>query len=158
MASAAGMTAREAYVAAFDGRVEAQRKSLIILFAPALALVLLGLFAWRTAGPGVPRRYGEHLVFALHVLAFVWLVFAAWGAIAALVHGRALGVAGSAAVYAVVVALVLAAPVYVFGAVRRAYDLSLAVALAVTAALAAAFVGLLVVYRTLLFVTTYYTL
>jgi hypothetical protein len=156
--SAGGPWPRDAYVAAFDGRVEAQRKSLIILFAPALALVLRVLFAWRAAGPGVPRRYGEHLVFALHLLAFVWLVFAGWGGVAALANGRVLGGLGSAAVYAAVLGLALATPVYVFLAVRRVYALSPAAALAMTAALAAAFAGLLVAYRGLLFFTTYYTL
>jgi len=46
----------------------------------------------------------------------------------------------------------------VTSAVRRVYALSPAAALAMTAALAAAFAGLLVAYRGLLFFTTYYTL
>lgn len=70
---------RVAYTEAFDGRVEAQRKSLIILFAPALAECLWALFARRAPVSGAPRHYGEHLVFSLHLLAFVWLVFAAFG-------------------------------------------------------------------------------
>jgi Protein of unknown function (DUF3667) len=147
-----------AYARAFDARVEAQRKSLIILFAPALALVLRALFARRRT-PGVPERYGEHLVFALHALAFVWLVLAGWGAISALA-GRlpALSYAGSGIVVAGVLLLLLWAPVYLLRAVRRVYALSWAWAAAVTAVIAVAFVALLVAYRSLLFFTTYYTL
>ena len=45
--------------------MEAQRKGLVILFAPALAvaLMLLSLLPGRAAQ--APRRYGEHLVLAV---------------------------------------------------------------------------------------------
>lgn len=149
-----GMT-REAYTQAFDARVDAQRKTLIILFVPALALLLRLLFA-RRRRPGVPWRYGEHLVFVLHALSFVWLTLAAVG-----VTGRFAGVLGSAARYVavpVVLALLLGIPVYLLLALRRAYDLSLPVAIGVAAAVMAAFTLLLVAYRGFLFFATYYTL
>lgn len=157
-ASLRDSVARRLYAAAFDGRVEAQRKSLIILFAPALALVLWAMFAWRTSPAGVPSRYGEHLVFALHSMAFVWLVFAVWGGVAAVVNGRTLGSLMSIGVFTLVLVLFLAIPAYMFRAVLRCYRLSWRGAVVVTAALMAAFAGLLLAYRTLLFFTTYYTL
>lgn len=149
--------AEAAYTRAFDARVEAQRKSLIVLFAPAVALILRLLFARGAPVPGVPRRYGEHLVFAIHTLAFIWLVFTAWGGLGALAGGT-LGLATRLAAAAAVVGLLLSAPVYVFRAVRRVYLLSRPRALLATAALAGAFLGLLLAYRGLLFFTTYLTL
>ena len=161
-APAGDREAQEEYARAFDGRVEAQRKSLILLFVPALALVLLLIFHRpRTTGVRevrTPRRYGEHLVFALHVLAFVWLVLIGWGAMVTAFDGITLGrVWGTVTVIAFTL-LMLAIPVYLFQASRRVYALSRPQALAVTAALAVAFVGFLLVYRALLFFTTYYTL
>lgn len=161
-APAGDREAQEEYTRAFDGRVEAQRKSLILLFVPALALVLLLVFhRRRTTGANeerTPRRYGEHLVFALHVLAFVWLVLIGWGAMVTAFEGITLsGVWGTATV-AVFTLLMLTIPVYLFQASRRVYALSRLQALVVTTAVAAAFAGLLLAYRALLFFTTYYTL
>ncbi|HEV2146885.1 MAG TPA: DUF3667 domain-containing protein [Longimicrobiaceae bacterium] len=155
----AGGAAFETYAKAFDARVEAQRKSLVILFVPALALVLQVLFAPRRAVPGVPRRYGEHLVFALHSLAFVWLMLAGVGGIGRLADGTlTLSRPGDAGLFALFLFLLLWAPVYLLRAVRRVYQLSWPWAAAATVAAAAAFVGLLLLYRGLLFFTTYYTL
>jgi hypothetical protein len=148
-----------AYEHRFDARVEAQRKSLIILFAPALALVLRGVFALGRARAGVPRRYGEHLVFALHTLAFVWLVLAGAGVVTALAGKLPIPFpAGRAAVVAGVILLLLWAPLHLLRAVRRVYALSWPRAAAATAAITFAFLVLLFVYRGLLFFTTWYTL
>ena len=147
----------ERYAAAFDARVEAQRKSLILLFAPAFALVLRAMLAVRPAAPGVPRRYGEHLVFSLHALAFVWLALAGtYGLITTAMP--ALDRFGRSVVSLTAIALLLATPIYLFVAVRRVYAMRPLPALVVTAALAGAFLLLLVGYRGLLFFTTYYTL
>ena len=155
-------TARMAYARAFDGRVEAQRKSLILLFAPALALLLGVIFQRRRADVSVemrtPRRYGEHLVFALHVLAFVWLVLIGWGAIVALFAGTTLVGVWGVLVLTGLTLFILLIPAYLFQASRRVYALSRVQALVLTAGLSAAFVGLLSAYRALLFFTTYYTL
>ena len=148
---------RDSYVAAFDKRVEAQRKSLIILFVPALALVLHALFSWRGASPGVPRRYGEHLVFSLHVLAFVWLVMTGWGVLAALSHWTSARVADFA-VLGAIVALIALTPAYVLFAVQRVYRLSPGQALVAMVVLGGGFAALLLGYRVLLFFTTLYTL
>ena len=158
-APAADVAAAERYAAAFDARVEAQRKSLILLLAPAFALALQALLALRRApaGPLVPRRYGEHLVFSLHTLAFAWLALAGtYGLIATAMP--ALDRFGRSVVSLTAIALLVATPVYLFVAVRRVYALRALPALLVTAALAGAFVLLLVAYRGLLFFTTYYTL
>lgn len=149
----------QAYAKTFDARVEAQRKSLVVLLAPALALVLHVLFARQAAVPGVPRRFGEHLVFALHLLAFFWLVLAALGGITALVNGSLGLVAAAPAIIRAGLFLLLAAgPLYALGALRRVYHLSWRRALAATAAMTGAFLLLLLAYRGLLFFTTYYTL
>ncbi len=145
------------YSRAFDRRVEAQRKSLILLFAPAIALLLRLVFR-RASSTGVPHRYGEHLVFALHTLAFVWLLFVGWGAVAGALVGTALTGAPAILVIGSLTALLLAMPGYVFLGVRRVYRLSITRGIALTAVLSAAFLGLLAAYRTLLFFTTYYTL
>ena len=149
---------RAAYTTAFDGRVESQRKSLILIFVPALALVLRVLFAWRVPRDGVPRRYGEHLVFALHLLSLIWLVLTAWGGIAGLAAGRTLGPVVGVGAIALIAAMLLAAFVYVGRSVRLVYELSELQSVAVSAALAVAFAGLLLTYRGLLFFTTYFTL
>ena len=160
-----GDAAAEAvYARAFDDRVETQRKSLILLFAPALAIVLLAIF--RSPGRRVqghmlaraPRRYGEHLVFALHVLTFVWLVLVGWGALAAALAGRSLQAVTGHVLRVLLVSYLLVIPVYFFLAARRVYLLSRTRALALTVAVGVAFLGLLLAYRALLFFTTYYTL
>jgi hypothetical protein len=158
-APAPGAAAFEAYEKTFDARVEAQRKSLIILFAPALALVLRILFARRRPVPGIPRRYGEHLVFALHALAFVWLVLAGSGVLSA-IAGKVLSDTpwSRAFVVGAVMLLLLWAPVHALRAIRRVYRLSWPWTAAATAVMTAAFIALLVAYRGLLFFTTYYTL
>lgn len=154
-----GAAAFQAYERKFDARVDAQRKSLVLLFAPALALVLRMLFAWRRPADGVPRRYGEHLVFALHVLALVWLALAGVGGIGALTGGQFTLIHPRDALLALAaLVLVVGTPVYLLRAVRRVYDLSWPWSVAVTAVFLTAFTGLLVVYRGLLFFTTYYTL
>jgi hypothetical protein len=154
--------AESAFARAFDDRVEAERKSLILLFAPALALVLRLIFRRRPAPNSdvarVPRRYGEHLIFALHVLAFVWLILIGWGALAAALAGRTLHGTWGIVAFIGITLLLLATPAHVFLASRRAYALSRMRALVLTVLLAAAFVGMLVTYRALLFFTTYYTL
>jgi hypothetical protein len=152
------------YARAFDDRVEAERKSLILLFVPALAIVLRVIF-WRgdrevpgQANAPVPRRYGEHLVFALHVLSFTWLVLVGWGALSAALAGRSFGGFMPTAIRAFISLYILVIPAYFFVASRRVYQLSRIRVLALTIAVGVAFFGLLLAYRALLFFTTYYTL
>ena len=145
------------YIAAFDARVEAQRKSLIILFVPAVALVLQAIFLWRSAISRVPRRYGEHLVFAMHTLTFVWLVLTGWGVLAALSRVTTTRLA-DVAILGAVVALVALIPAYVFFAIRRVYRLFTIQALVATGVMAVSFAALLIMYRVMLLFTTLYTL
>ena len=158
-AAGAGGAAFEAYERRFDTRVEAQRKSLVILLAPGLALALRILFARRRGLHGVPARYGEHLVFALHSLAFVWLLLAGLGVLSRALGGIVIAPgAGRATVVAGLLTLAAAALWNVLRAVRRVYALSWPRTVAATAAVGTMFIGLLVAYRALLFFTTYYTL
>jgi hypothetical protein len=156
--------ARAEYARAFDDRVEAERKSLILLFVPALALVLRVIF-WRRgreapieAVSNTPRQYGEHLVFAFHVLAFAWLMLIGWGTIATILTGRVVGGVLAGALGVLVAASMLVIPAYFFRASRLVYLLSLMRAIALTAVVGIAFLGLILAYRSLLFFTTYYTL
>lgn len=159
---AGNSAAAAAYARAFDRRVDAERKSFILLFVPALALALRLLL--RPPDPGgrkdvrVPRQYGEHIVFALHTLAFVWLVLVGWGALVAALAGTTLEGPLGVAVVGGLALYLLTMPAYVFHAVQRVYALSRAKAFALTIVLMAAFIGLLAAYRALLFFTTYYTL
>jgi hypothetical protein len=158
------LAAQAAYARAFDDRVEAQRKSLILLFAPALAIVLRLIFRGNSPGANgeavarAPRRYGEHLVFALHVLTFVWLVLVGWGAPSAALAGKSFQALTVHVIKTFIVLYMLVIPAYFFLASRRVYMLSKMRALALTVAIGVAFFGLLLAYRTLLFFTTYYTL
>lgn len=154
----AGGPAFETFARKFDARVEAQRKALVILLAPALALVLRILFAWRRPAPGVPRRYGEHLVFALHTLALLWLALALLGGVVRLPGVLGTGVLGNGVMLAAVGLLLSGTGVYAVRALRRVYALSWPGAVAAAAALGIAFTLALVAYRGLLFFTTYYTL
>ena len=128
----------------------------MILLAPMLAAALWLVFALRGAVPGTPRRYGEHLVFSLHLLTFLWLMLAGMGTAGALTRVVP-GPVGRLFVFPIY-PLILAVPIYFILAVRRAYALSAPKALAAAAVLAGAFAALLVVYRGLLFFTTFYTL
>ena len=147
------------YASAFDARVESQRKSLIILFAPALALLLFAMFRVSGAVGTAPMRYGEHMVFSLHLLAFVWLVLAGVGLLARLSSIIA-GTSRPATItiVALVAGLLGWGLAYLMRSIRRVYSTSWPWTVAATAIVAAGFTGLLIVYRTLLFFTTYYTL
>lgn len=156
--------ARAEYARAFDDRVEAERKSLILLFVPALALVLRVIFWQRGRVTPVetisstPRRYGEHLVFAFHVLAFAWLMLVVWGAIVTVRWERPISGVGAWVLWVLITLSLLVIPVYLFRASRRVYLLSRMRAVALTAVIGIAFLGLISAYRALLFFTTYYTL
>jgi hypothetical protein len=153
----ADSAAAERYTASFDRRVESQRKGLIVLFAPALALVLRLMLGFRRRGEGVPWRFGEHLVFALHVLAFLWLILAGWGLLARMAR-PIVALTGRTTMVAALIILLIVTPLYLLLSVRRVYRLGWIGAALATAAIGMAFTGLLVGYRTLLFFTTYLTL
>jgi hypothetical protein len=147
----------DAYTRDFDARVDTLRKGLIILFAPALALFLWFLSAFRRSPPGVPRRFGEHLVFALNGLAFIWVILSVNGLVMWMAPGLP-PAARSVAAFPLMLALLAWVPVYAVLAMRRAYALPVFGALAATGVLGAWFVVLLLAYRALMFFATFYSL
>jgi hypothetical protein len=147
----------EEYTRDFDARVETLRKGLIILFAPALALLLWFLSAFRRSPAGVPRRFGEHMVFALNGLAFIWVILTAMGLILWLAPALP-PATQSVAVVPLILALLAWVPVYAVLALRRAYALPVVSALAATVVLGVYFVVLLLAYRALMFFATFYSL
>lgn len=145
------------FTESFDRRVESQRKGLIVLFAPGLALALRGMFGLRRRRDGVPTRFGEHLVFALHLLSFLWLVLAGWGLLARMASSI-VALTGRTGMVAALFVLLLVTPAYLLLALRRVYRLGWVAAAIATLSIGAVFTGCLVLYRTLLFFTTFYTL
>jgi hypothetical protein len=55
----------QSYVIRFNDRLQEQKKSMLIFSVPALALAMLLVYGWKK------RYYVEHLVFSIHVYAFL---------------------------------------------------------------------------------------
>jgi hypothetical protein len=137
------------FQARFNDAARAQAKSLIIVFAPFLAL-LLAAIEWRRRVP-----LAVHFVFALHFLAVLMLLASVLDpllvALSPLVPGGFVDWTYSA-VYIVLWA------VYLFRAFRMAYGHGRVGSGAATLALLAGFVVLILGYRVLLFFTVFHTI
>lgn len=134
----------------FDDTAKTQAKSLIIVFAPFLALLVAGLERRRRL------PFAVHLVFALHFLAFLMLAGAVLDPVLVLVERSRLVPQGwvswaNGAVYATLWST------YLFFAFRTAYSRTHAGAAVAAFASVAAFVVLLLGYRIMLFFTVFYT-
>jgi hypothetical protein len=146
-----------AYGARFDAVIEDQKKTLMLVLVPVLALLLQGIFR--------RRYYVEHLVFSTHFFAF-FLVFLT--AVVAALRLTFLGVRaalGSTPRWlaplggetGLTLMLGLGTGVYLTRALRRCYGQSARAAAATAIVLAVAVLGLLVVvYKNALFFTTFY--
>jgi hypothetical protein len=151
---------QQSYVARFDANLQNQKKSLLIVAVPILAL-LMGI-----AFVGSGRTYAEHLVFAVQVYAFL-LAYLALVAVILLVPARiALRVIGPAAApivrtlaaeYTVDVILLAALSVYMYFGFRRAYQATRTRA-SVNALILSCAAGLLIaIYHKVLFYITFWT-
>lgn len=145
----------EAYRAIFDAAVDAHARSLAFLLVPIFALLVTLVF-WR------PRRFFvRHLVFATHAIAFLLLLLAPL----MLVLGTAARAAYRAGASAEVLSLIgeLAGPglfcaVYFALALRTAYGESGGMAVAKGIVLSLGMLGVLTVYRFILFLATFHGL
>lgn len=136
--------------AAYDAKADDVSKTLVFLHLPLAALVLSLLFARSR------RYYAEHVVFAMHYLAFYIVLLQAVVQFDALVawssHG-ALRIPGGALDGFMRGALVL----YAVLALRRAYALGVLAAIGATAVMLAGLVAAnIYVYRPLQFVVTFW--
>lgn len=117
----------ERYAARFDANLQDQKKSLLIVSVPILALAMVVLFI------GTRRTYAEHLVFSVQVYAFMltflpaalFLVLIPL-AIAAKAAGPAAAPLMNAANGELGISILLgsALTIYIYKGLRRAYDAS----------------------------------
>lgn len=145
-------TTLAAYAPIFNRAVVLNAKSLIGLMVLPFAFVLPLVF-FRTRRPFV-----AHLVFSLHLYAFLLFLFCV--AILALAAARWLGVPSLASARAdkVVSALILAScAAYLYGAAGTAYGARGAIRFGQAAVLALAMGGIVLGYRFVIFLVTLYT-
>ncbi len=117
----------QSYVARFNTNLQNQKKSLLIVSVPVLAVVMALLFV------GTPRTYAEHIVFSVQVYAFLLIFIAALAGVTillAFVLSRVMGalprqadqILRSEAV--IFVPLISALTIYIYNGLRRAYGAS----------------------------------
>lgn len=147
------------YAARFDANLQDQKKSLLIVSVPILALVMGVLFI------GARRTYAEHLVFSVQVYAFMltflpaalFLVLIPVAIVAKAVGPAAALVAnGADSDVGISILLLSTLTIYIYKGLRRAYDAS-RVRAAISAVVMAFTVGQLTgVYHNELFYATFW--
>ncbi|MFL5483976.1 MAG: DUF3667 domain-containing protein [Gemmatimonadaceae bacterium] len=147
------------YAARFNENLQHQKKSILIVAVPVLALVMSLLFI-RTG-----RTYAEHLVFSVQVYAFllVYLAIAVLGILFPIVLGltwlfptvRRLRLLGGE--FAIDAVLGVGLVTYTYLALRRAYNTSRARAAISAAVVSFAVVLTIIAYHTVLFYLTFWT-
>lgn len=147
------------YEARFNSRLQEQKKSMLIIAVPILALAMSGLYARKR------RYYVEHLVFAIHVYAFLLIALTLLVGFLKLANYLAQSIGPSATPFfelldgevGISVILGTALVTHIFFGLKRAYsDGGVSAALRATA-LATVIVTFTGYYRNLLFYTTYFT-
>jgi hypothetical protein len=149
----------QSYIARFNANLYTQKKSLLIVAVPVLALFMLILFA------GSGRTYAEHFVFSVQVYAFLlsYLAAAALLLLLLMVLMRAIGPDTAAIVrtlqteLAIDTILLVGIAVYMYLGFRRAYQVS-RVRAAVSGVVLAFMAGFLIaLYNNLLFYATFWS-
>jgi hypothetical protein len=148
------------YAARFDANLQNQKKSLLIVAVPILALFMLILFA------GTGRTYAEHLVFSVQVYAFLLAYLAATAFLFLLPLILALRAIGPAGVsigqrldseMGIDLMLLVGLAVYMYLGFRRAYHTS-RFRSGINALLLAGAVGLMIgLYHNVLFYVVFWT-
>jgi hypothetical protein len=144
------------YAPVFDQAVAVNAKSLIGLMAAPLALVLPFIF-WRRHDTH-RQPFGVHVVFALHLYAFLLLLFCvplALMAVEKLAGGT--GLLPQMGDNALSVSLVTAITLYLYFAIGPVYETRGLMRAAQAALVSTAVVGIFLVYRFVLFPITLYT-
>jgi hypothetical protein len=146
----------EDYRARFDSAIEGQAKTLVIVMVPLYALVLQ-MFYWR------PRRYYvEHLIFSLHLFAFLLLLIASMNvALLLSLHARRLVGLNLWMLQSdnfVTFLMLSLCATYLLVALRRTYGQGIMRTALKCLALALCVLGVIQVYRLILFFTTFYTI
>lgn len=151
---------QQSYMARFDANLQNQKKSLLIVAVPVLALFMSLLFA--SSG----RTYAEHLVFSVQVYAFLLAYLAAVALLLLLPLVIALRAVGPSAgpvmrtleTELVIDAMLLAGvAVYMYFGFQRAYRVSRAHAAASAVVLTVTVAYLIGLYHTALFYVTFWT-
>jgi len=145
----------EDYRSRFDAAIEGQAKTLVIVMVPLYALVLQ-MFYWR------PRRYYvEHLVFSLHLFAFLLLLIAAMNVTLLLaLHVRRIFDLNLWMLQSdnfVTFLMLSLCATYLLVALRRTYGQGIVRTALKCLALALCDLGVIQLYRFILFFTTFYT-
>ena len=151
---------QQSYMTRFDANLRNQKKSLLIVSVPVLALAMAVLFV------GSGRTYAEHLVFSVQVYAFLLSYLAAVAVVMLVLLGivvRAFGPATEPIVhvldreYTIDAILLIGLASYIYLGLRRAYQASRTRA-ALSAVVLAVTAGMLIgVYHNLLFYATFWT-
>jgi Protein of unknown function (DUF3667) len=147
------------YAARFNENLQHQKKSLFIVAVPALALVMGALFV------GSGRTYAEHLVLSIQFYAFLLAFLAAVGVLVIVPYVLGLPAmsplaARAAAVLqgelAIDLTIFVGLVVYIYLALRRAYEMS-PTRSAISATILSMAIGLsIALYHNLLFYTTFW--
>lgn len=150
----------QTYIARFDANLHNEKKSILILAVPLLALLMSIVFA------GSGRTYAEHLVFAVQIYAFLLAFLAVYWVVIVIpyvVHLPSLWPASARAIFlmqtelAIDLLLSVALSVYMYLGFRRAYQTSRPRSAINAIILAAAIDSSLVLYQVLLFHTALWT-
>ena len=151
---------QQSYMARFDANLQNQKKSLLIVAVPVLALFMSLLFA------GSGRTYAEHLVFSVQVYAFLLAYLAGVVLLLLVPLEMALGAVGPAAgpvmrsletERAIDAILLAGVAVYMYFGFRRAYRASRIHAAASAMVLTVTVAYLIGLYHTGLFYVTFWT-
>jgi Protein of unknown function (DUF3667) len=146
--------AEQTYIARFDANLQNQKKSVLILAVPLLALLMLVVFA------GTGRTYAEHLVFSVQTYAFLLAFLAAYWLVIVTPYVLRLPTRWPATApfffsiqteFATDLVVSVALAVYMYHSFRRAYQTSRARSAISAVILAAAIDSSLVLYQVLLF-------
>jgi hypothetical protein len=151
---------QQSYAARFDANLQNQKKSLLIVSVPVLALLMAILFV------GSGRTYAEHLVFSVQVYAFLLAYLATVAVLMFLSVGLALRAFGPAVEpiaralgteFEIDAILLIGLALYMYAGFRRAYQASRTRASAAAVVLSLTVGLLIMLYHNALFYVTFWT-